>query len=107
NLPVGPYKLTAKLSGFSSFEQTGIVLSVGDTRSVNITLHLGSLSETVLVQGDANLVETRSTGVGVVVTQDQIVGLPLNGRQATQLVLLSGTAVVVDTPPLASNRQYP
>ena len=30
NLPVGPYKLTAKLSGFSVYEQTGIVLSVGD-----------------------------------------------------------------------------
>ena len=37
NLPVGPYKLSAKLSGFSSFEQTGIVLAVGDTRSVNVS----------------------------------------------------------------------
>src|SRR5436190_22749241 len=34
-LPIGPYKLAAKLSGFSTFEQTGIVLQVGDTRSVN------------------------------------------------------------------------
>src|SRR4249919_2201540 len=33
NLPVGPYKLTVKLQGFNTFEQTGIVLSVGDTRS--------------------------------------------------------------------------
>ena len=32
NLPVGPYKLAAKMSGFSLFEQTGIVLAVGDTR---------------------------------------------------------------------------
>ncbi len=32
NLPVGPYKLTSKLSGFSTFEQTGIVLVVGDAR---------------------------------------------------------------------------
>src|SRR3954451_23607482 len=32
NLPIGPYKLSAKLSGFSAFEQTGIVLTVGDTR---------------------------------------------------------------------------
>src|SRR5438445_13337305 len=38
NLPVGPYSLTAKLQGFTTFEQTGIVLAVGDTRSVKITL---------------------------------------------------------------------
>ena len=37
NLPVGPYKLAAKLTGFSLFEQTGIVLTVGQARSVNIT----------------------------------------------------------------------
>src|SRR5436190_8285866 len=33
NLPVGPYKLTAKMQGFATYEQTGIVLNVGDTRS--------------------------------------------------------------------------
>ena len=38
NLPVGPYKVAAKMSGFSVFEQTGIVLTVGQTRSVNVTL---------------------------------------------------------------------
>ena len=47
NLPVGPYKLTAKLSGFSIFEQTGIVLVVGDTRSVNVSMKVGGLTETV------------------------------------------------------------
>src|SRR4051812_33984685 len=56
NLPVGPYKLSAKLSGFSAFEQTGIVLSVGDTRSVNVSMKIGGLTETVSVKSDANLV---------------------------------------------------
>src|SRR3954464_134086 len=46
NLPVGPYKLTTKLSGFSNFEQTGIVLAVGDSRSVNVNMKVGGLSET-------------------------------------------------------------
>src|SRR3954452_11257473 len=50
NLPVGPYKLTTKLSGFSNFEQTGIVLAVGDSRSVNVNMKVGGLSETVRVQ---------------------------------------------------------
>src|SRR5262245_7311421 len=49
NLPIGPYKLSARLSGFSAYEQTGIVLAVGDTRSVNVTMKVGGLSETVHV----------------------------------------------------------
>lgn len=105
NLPVGPYKLSAKLSGFSSFEQTGIVLAVGDTRSVNITMVVGGLETTVHVQADAALVETRNVNLGVVIPQEQIVSLPLNGRSALQLILLSGSAVENTT--LTDNRQYP
>src|SRR5512132_356552 len=95
NLPVGPYTLTAKLNGFRTFEQTGIVLAVGDTRTVNVSMKLGELTETLVVEANVNQVETRSTAVGQLVSEEQIVGLPLNGRQATQLVLLSGAAVEV------------
>ena len=105
NLPVGPYKLAAHLSGFSAFEQTGIVLAVGETRSVNVKLKIGALSETITVQADATLVETRDVGVGRVVSQEQIVSLPLNGRDANQLIVLSGAAVQVTG--LTDNRQYP
>ena len=105
NLPVGPYKLTSKLSGFSNFEQTGIVLAVGDTRSVNVTMKVGGLSETVRVEADANLVETRNVNLGTVVSQEQIVSLPLNGRSVLQLIVLSGSAVENTT--LTDNRQYP
>ena len=105
NLPVGPYKLTTKLSGFANFEQTGIVLVVGDSRSVNVSMKVGALSETVRVQADSNLVETRSVNLGTVVAQEQIVGLPLNGRSVLQLIVLSGSAVENTT--LTDNRQYP
>ena len=105
NLPVGPYKLSAKLSGFSLFEQTGIVLVVGDTRSVNVSMKVGGLSETVRVQADANLVETRNVNLGTVVPQEQIVSLPLNGRSVLQLIVLSGSAV--ENTGLTDNRQYP
>src|SRR5438105_4809442 len=67
SLPVGPYKLSAKLGGFSTFEQTGIVLAVGESRSVNVTLKLGALSETISVEADATLVETRKVSVANVV----------------------------------------
>jgi hypothetical protein len=105
SLPVGPYRLSAKMDGFSVFEQTGIVLAVGDTRSLNVTLKVGALTETISVQADATLVESRDIGVSRVVEQEQIVSLPLNGRDANQLIILSGGAVQV--PGLTDNRQYP
>ena len=108
NLPVGPYTLTAKLQGFTSFEQSGIVLAVGDSRSLKVTLKVGAVSETITVVANTSQVETRGTGVGLVVSQEQIVGLPLNGRQATQLVALSGGAVdTSNVGGLTSNRQPP
>jgi hypothetical protein len=75
NLPIGPYRLSASLSGFNAFEQTGITLNVGDTRSVSIAMKLGALSETIHVEGDAALVETTSISVGKVTTRELIVGL--------------------------------
>jgi hypothetical protein len=95
SLPIGPYKLAAKLTGFRTFEQTGINLNVGDTRSVSVVLQVGSMTETIQVQADASMVETRSLSTGTVTYEEQLVGLPLNGRSATQLVLLSGGAMEV------------
>jgi len=93
NLPIGPYKLTAQLSGFTTFEQTGIVLNVGDARSANVSMSLGTVAETLTVVADAGLVQTRTISVGQVTSEELIVGLPLNGRSATQLLLLQGGAV--------------
>src|SRR4029453_3107437 len=93
------------MNGFTTFEQTGIVLAVGNTRSVNVTMKVGGLTETVTVQADATLVETRNIGLGAVVTQDQIVGLPLNGRSALQLIVLAGGAV--EAGGWTADRQYP
>ena len=66
NLPIGPYKLEATLGGFRTFSQTGIVLQVGANPEVNISLEVRQVSETIEVQADAALVETRSTGIGQV-----------------------------------------
>jgi hypothetical protein len=108
NLPVGPYTLVAKLEGFSTFEQTGITLNVGASPVVNITLKVGQLSETVQVSAAATMVEGRSTAVGTVVTEEQMTGLPLDGRQPSQLVLLAGAAVHNSTGGMiGSQRQYP
>src|SRR5215813_567235 len=93
NLPIGPYRLEASLPGFRMFVQTGIVLQVNANPEINIAMEVGQVAETVEVQADAALVETRNTGVGQVIDNVRVMELPLNGRQVTELIILSGAAV--------------
>jgi hypothetical protein len=92
NLPVGPYRMEVSLTGFRTFVQTGIILEVNATRVVNAVLEVGQVSETVEVQADATMVETRATGVGEVITNTQILELPLVGRETQDLISLVGAA---------------
>src|SRR6188508_547209 len=92
NLAIGPYKLEASLPGFRTFVQTGIVLQVNANPVLNPILEVGQVSEQVEVQANAALVETRSQGVGSVMENQRILELPLNGRQVTDLIELSGAA---------------
>src|SRR5215216_1585046 len=92
NLPIGPYRFEAELQGFRKFVQTGIVLQVNANPTLNVALQLGQLAETITVQGTAALVETRNPGIGQVITNQQVVELPLNGRQLTELVFQAGLA---------------
>jgi hypothetical protein len=94
NLAVGPYRLEAALPGFRTFAQTGIVLQVNSNPVINPSLEVGQVTEQVEVQANAALVETRSTAVGQVIENERILELPLNGRQVTDLITLSGAAVL-------------
>jgi hypothetical protein len=98
NLAVGPYKLQVTRDGFSTFNQTGIVLQVSSNPKINVTLKVGAVTEQVEVQANAAMVETQSTGVGQVIDQRRVVDLPLNGRNPTQLIALSGGAVSAVQP---------
>jgi hypothetical protein len=73
--------------------QTGIVLQVGATPTINAVLGVGSLEETVSVDAAAPLVDVRSAGISEVVENERIVELPLQGRQVTNLIVLAGAAV--------------
>jgi len=96
NLPTGPYRLEAALQGFRTYAQTGIVLQVGGTPTLNVALGLGDLAETVTVEAAAPLVDVRSSGISDVVENERIVELPLQGRQVTDLIVLAGAAVATD-----------
>src|SRR5437867_2385672 len=88
NLPVGPYRLEAALPGFSTYVQSGIVLQVNSNPILPVMLQVGTVNETVQVEANASMVEIHDNAVGQVIDQRRILELPLNGRQATQLILL-------------------
>ena len=93
NLPLGPYRLEIALQGFRTYVQTGIVLQVNANPVINAALAIGSLEETVSVEAAAPLVDVRSAGISQVVEEEQIVQLPLQGRNVTDLIMLAGSAV--------------
>src|SRR5439155_9810780 len=93
NLPLGPYRLEAGLPGFRTVVRTGIVLQVNSNPTINLVLQVGQVSETVEVHANASLVETRSVSVGQVMETARIMELPLNGRNAQELLLLNGGTV--------------
>src|ERR1044071_8714989 len=80
NLPIGPYRLDATLAGFRNYVQTGITLQVNANPVIKVTLQLGELNETLTVQGQAPLVETRNPSIGQAITNQQVEALPLAGR---------------------------
>ncbi len=111
NLPVGTYRLSVTMNGFNTYVQSGIILDVDSHPEINVTLEVGQVSQQVEVQANAAMVETQSNGVGQVVEQQSVVDLPLNGRNITQLVALSGAATNMlgagSGQSLVSNKNYP
>jgi hypothetical protein len=96
NLPVGPYRLEVKSPGFKDYVQSGLVLIVNNNIQVNATMQIGSASERVEVSATASMVETKETSVASVIDEKRINDLPLNNRQATQLIITLGAAVYAD-----------
>src|SRR3984885_8446590 len=90
DLSVGTYRLEITKVGFSKYVQTGIELQVGVNPTIDVSLTVGSVTQEVSVQADAAAVDTTSTGVGEVIAPQQVQDLPLNGRQLTDLLYLSG-----------------
>lgn len=106
-LPVGPYSLKVSLPGFNTYVRDGIVLQVGTNLAINATLTVGGVNEQISVTADEVMVDTRSTAIGQVINSQQVTELPLNGRRATELILLSGLATPAPAEDMNSNKNYP
>ena len=89
NLAIGPYRLEVSKSGFANYVQTGIVLQVATNPTIDVALGVSAVSQTVQVEANATQVETENTSLGTVIENKRIIDLPLNGRQATDLIQLT------------------
>ena len=106
NLPVGPYLLEVSAQGFKTYVQRGIVLQVNNTVQINVALEVGSITESIQVTAGATMVETKENTVSQVIEERRITELPLNGRQPTQLILISGASAATPAGNLTGSKNY-
>jgi hypothetical protein len=105
NVPVGPYALSVDAAGFGGFTQKG-VLEVGNNITINPELKIGTANEQVEVESSGAALETQTSSFKQVIDQQRITEMPLNGRQATQLILVSGGAITAPTGDLIGSKNY-
>src|SRR5580658_7893863 len=98
-LPIGHYQLEIQAKGFQTYLQQGISLDINQTATVGIHLKLGSETQQVEVSADAALVQSTVSSLGQTVMEREILDLPLDGRNFSQLGLLQ-PGVVPLTPGL-------
>lgn len=103
NLDPGNYTLKAALQGYKSFEQRGLRVGTQQFLTLDVTLEVGQLQETITVTGQAPLVETSNASTGEVLDAQELATLPSPGRAA----FLIGVTVptVIATGDAQFNRQ--
>jgi outer membrane receptor protein involved in Fe transport len=89
-LPPGEYTAAAEMQGFKRVVKSDLVLTVGQVMRVDFQLEVGALTQAVEVRGDATqLLKPESSELGQVINFRQVVDLPLNGRDFTDLIALN------------------
>lgn len=92
-LPVGTYRVEVSKPGFKTYQQVHLLLRVNDSIRVDVLLAVGDVQERVNVSADAVHVETTSTQLGEVISDQKIEAVPLNGRSYTDLLALQSGVV--------------
>ncbi len=106
-IPIGVYDLWVEAAGFKKFETTGVRVQVDEVARVDAELSVGATGESVTVVGEVVTVDTESATLKNVVDQRRIEELPLNGRNATQLMRLIVGVVADPRADVTSGTTYP
>jgi hypothetical protein len=89
SLPPGPYRLTVEQPGFQKLVRSGVVLAAADALTVDLTLVVGDVQQTVEVTESTPLLQAQTAMVSALVSNEQIIEIPLQSRTFTSLLLLS------------------
>jgi len=103
NLLPGKYEVTTSAAGFSTEVQSGIALAVTETQSLDISLHVGEVTERIQVTSAAPAVQLSTSSVSAEVSGIEVRELPLNGRDWTQLAILQPGVTAVRTQTVANS----
>jgi hypothetical protein len=87
--PPGRYQLKVEKEGFATYLQSEVVLTVGQSATLNPKLEIGALNQVIEVRTDAPLLNSGNANLGTEVSGKQVVELPLNIRNVYNLVELS------------------
>jgi outer membrane receptor protein involved in Fe transport len=98
SLPIGDYIVAVEKQGFGKEITSPQKLEINQNLRMDMTLQVGSTSETVTIEGSAATVETVSPTMGHSLTRRPIVDLPLNGRNVLDLALLQPGVAPADNP---------
>ena len=94
DLAVGPYVIVVELAGFKRYMQEDLVLAVGQRIDIPVVLQVGQFTEALTITAAAPLLQTQSADVSEIISNRQVVQLPLNGRQFLHLAQLTdGVAI--------------
>ncbi len=96
-VPVGRYQFSVETPGFARFRKEPVQLNVSQTARIDVDLVLASQQEAITVEGATALVDTATNSLGKVVTTREVLDLPLNGRNFTQLGLLQAGVAPLTT----------
>jgi len=97
-LPLGPYRITAELEGFTTLVREGIRLTVGATIDLDLTLKVSATEEEIVVTGRAEGVETTRTESSVTIGRETLEGIPNNGRNFLEFSKLTPGVAIVQGP---------
>ena len=89
NVPIGSYRLSGEAPGFKKAVASEFTVTVNARQRVDLTLQVGDVAEQIMVTDAATPLETDTSSRGTVVSTNQIVNLPLNGRSYADLALLA------------------
>jgi hypothetical protein len=97
-LPLGPYRVTATLAGFTTMVREGLDLAVGQSINLRLTLKVSAVSQEVMVTAANPVIETTRTEGSTLISQEEVSSLPNNGRNFLDFAKLTPSVSIVQGP---------